>query len=101
MKTAEQLVAEIEARVRPTICSTFSMRDGELSETIEGRISQIDFDTLVRLFRDAATRARVDERERCAMLHESVRVNCDHEPGAGAGAMGAVIQYRDLIRGQT
>lgn len=36
--------------------------------------------------------------ERAASLHESVRVNCDHEPGAGAGAMGAVIQYRDLIR---
>ena len=37
--------------------------------------------------------------ERAAMLHESVRVNCAHEPGAGAGAMGAVVQYRDLIRG--
>ena len=65
-----------------------------------------DYDTAkalraaARQFRDAAKRARADERERCAMLHESVRVNCDHEPGAGAGAMGAVIQYRDLIRAQ-
>ena len=101
MKTAEQLVAEIEARVRPTICSTFTMHDGGHVERLEGRISQIDFDTIVRLFRDATTRARIDERERCAMLHESVRVNCDHEPGAGAGAMRAVIQYRDLIRSQT
>lgn len=38
--------------------------------------------------------------ERAASLHESVRVNCDHEPDAGAGAMGAVIQYRDMIRSQ-
>lgn len=36
--------------------------------------------------------------ERAASLHESVRVHCAHEPDAGAGAMGAVIQYRDLIR---
>lgn len=96
MKTADQLVAEIEARVRPTICPTF----GSKGESIEGRISQVDFDSIVRLYRDAARRARDEERERCAMLHESVRVNCDHEPGAGAGAMGAVIQYRDLIRNQ-
>lgn len=98
MKTAEQLVADIEARVRPTICNTFGMRDGEPHESIEGRISQVDLDTIVRLFRDAGKRAREAERERCAMLHESVRTHCDHEPGAGAGAMGAVIQYRDLIR---
>lgn len=32
-------------------------------------------------------------------LHDSVSPSCDHEPeGAGAGAMGAVIAYRDLIR---
>lgn len=99
MKTAEQLVAEIEARVRPSICSTFSSDGGD--QGMQGRISQVDFDTIVRLFKDADRRARADERERCAMLHESVRVNCDHEPGAGAGAMGAVIQYRDLIRSQT
>jgi hypothetical protein len=36
--------------------------------------------------------------ERAASLHESVRTHCDHEPDAGAGAMGAVINYRDLIR---
>ena len=97
MKTAEQLVSEIEARVRPTICPTF----GAKGESIEGRISVVDFDTIVRLFRDAARRAREEERERCAMLHESVRTHCDHEPSAGAGAMGAVINYRDLIRSQT
>ncbi len=45
--------------------------------------------------------AREEERERCAMLHESVDVACDHErqsKSPGAGAMGAVIAYRDLIR---
>jgi RNase P subunit RPR2 len=36
--------------------------------------------------------------ELAASLHESVDVHCDHEPPAGAGAMGAVIRYRDLIR---
>lgn len=41
------------------------------------------------------------ERERCAMLHESVNPASDderlhHDPGAGA--MGAVLEYRDLIR---
>lgn len=41
------------------------------------------------------------EREACAMLHESIRTNCDHEPGAGAGAMGAVIAYRDAIRARS
>jgi len=39
--------------------------------------------------------------ERAAMLHESVNPASDaerHERVPGAGAMGAVIQYRDLIR---
>lgn len=41
------------------------------------------------------------ERERCAMLHESVNPASDDERlhrVPGAGAMGAVIEYRDLIR---
>ena len=36
--------------------------------------------------------------ERAASLHESIRPSCDHEPNIGAGAMGAVIPYRDAIR---
>ncbi len=43
------------------------------------------------------------ERERCAMLHEQVNPASDDERingVPGAGAMGAVIQYRDLIRKQ-
>lgn len=33
-------------------------------------------------------------------LHDSVDPSCDHEQdrGGGAGAMGTVLQYRDLIR---
>ena len=40
-------------------------------------------------------------QEKAAILHESVRVDCDHERQGGhpgAGAMGAVIDYRDKIR---
>ena len=45
------------------------------------------------------TRALADQRERDARLHDSVDPHCDHEkPGQGAGAMGAVIRYRDAIR---
>lgn len=41
--------------------------------------------------------------ERAASLHESVNPASDderHNKVPGAGAMGAVIQYRDLIRAQ-
>lgn len=52
--------------------------------------------------RDAAfKRGQELMRERAAMLHESVRVDCDHERQAGhpgAAAMGTVIDYRDQIR---
>lgn len=47
--TAELLQA-IEQRVRPTICQTFSTRGA----TVEGRISEDDFDTLLSLARTAA-----------------------------------------------
>lgn len=46
--------------------------------------------------RDAEIRAAAFEE--AARLHEQVRTICDHEPGAGGGAMGAVIDYRDKIR---
>lgn len=45
-----------------------------------------------------------EEREACAMLHESVPNECDRDlrrltvTGCGCGAMGAVIAYRDAIR---
>ena len=48
------------------------------------------------------TKAIEAERERCAQLHESVSPASDDERlrgDPGAGAMGAVIEYRDLIRG--
>jgi hypothetical protein len=44
------------------------------------------------------------EREACAMIHESVNPASDNErlnKVPGAGAMGAVIEYRDLIRKRT
>lgn len=42
--------------------------------------------------------------ERAAALHEAVNPACDHERGhdtPGAGAMGAVIEYRDRIRARS
>lgn len=97
MKTTEQLIADIDGRVRPTICTTLSMRDDGPTERLEGRISQVDLDTLIKLCRSATA----IERERCASLHESVNSASDQERfdgHPGAGAMGAVIEYRDLIR---
>ena len=47
--------------------------------------------------------AIADERERCARLFESVNPASDDERLRGipgAGAMGAVIEFRDLIRKQ-
>lgn len=44
---------------------------------------------------------REAEREACAVLHESIDPACDHERTAGhpgAGAMRAIILYRDAIR---
>ncbi|HET8726603.1 MAG TPA: hypothetical protein VFO41_03740 [Alphaproteobacteria bacterium] len=52
-KSAEQLVADVEARVRPTMAKTFGISDGEIAEAYEGRISAVDFDTVVVLFRAA------------------------------------------------
>jgi hypothetical protein len=66
-KSAEQLVADVEARVRPTMCHTFGFEDGEVDQAYEGRISLVDFDTVVRLFRAARSGAG---RERHA-LHNS------------------------------
>lgn len=85
---------QIEFRVRKTICPTYSS-DGK--STVEGRISKDDFETLLQLIADV----REDEREHCAMLHESVNPASDierHHGDPGAGAMAAVIEYRDLIR---
>lgn len=42
---------------------------------------------------------RLETLEECARLSESVSPYCDHEPEIGAGAMGAIIRYRDAIRG--
>jgi hypothetical protein len=64
MKTPDQLVDEIEARVWPTICSTLSSSSssssgGELTETCEGRISRTDLVTLLRLYRAASAASRL------------------------------------------
>lgn len=92
--TDAEVLQGIEARVRPTIGPTYSSRDGM---TIEGRILKEDFEMLL----DMLNRVRLAERERCAMLHEQINPASDKERlnrVPGAGAMGAVIQYRDLIR---
>lgn len=46
----------------------------------------------------------IASRDRAAALHESVNTASDqerHNGDPGAGAMGAVIEYRDLIRAET
>ena len=96
MNDAELLQA-IEGRVRSTICETYSS-DGGM--TVEGRILKADFDALM----DLISRIRAHEREECARLHEQINPASDDEryhSVPGAGAMGAVLQYRDLIRART
>lgn len=43
-------LSEIEARVRPTICSTYSSDGGD--QGLQGRISQDDFDALLAMARE-------------------------------------------------
>lgn len=87
------LLRGIESRVRATICDTY----GSHGHSVEGRISAEDFESLLRLIGDV----RKMERERCATLHENINTASDDERfhgHPGAGAMGAVIEYRDAIR---
>lgn len=65
-------------------------------DTIDDLLSELEWQINEKIDRE-----RKSERERCAMLHEIVNPASDderlhHTPGAGA--MGAVIEYRDLIR---
>lgn len=60
---------------------------------------------LIPKMREALAAARregaAEMRERAARLHEDIDPACDHERQhgtPGAGAMGAVIRYRDAIR---
>lgn len=92
--TDAELLQTIESRIRPTICETYNSNGGM---TVEGRILKADFEALL----DLIGRIRAHEREECARLHEQINPasdeeRLDHVPGAGA--MGAVLQYRDLIR---
>ena len=51
---------------------------------------------------EAIAAAVAAERERCAALYESVNPASDLERergDPGAGAMGAILEFRDLIRG--
>jgi hypothetical protein len=94
--TDVEKLEQIEHRVRKTICPTYSS-DGE--ESIQGRITKDDFESLLGLL----SSIRRHEREECARLFEQVNPASDderfhHVPGAGA--MGAVLQFRDLIRAQ-
>lgn len=88
------LLQAIEGRVRPTICETYSSSG---TMTVEGRILKSDFEALL----DLIGRVQAAERERCAQLHEQINPASDderHNHVPGAGAMGAVIEYRDKIR---
>ena len=46
---------------------------------------------------DEIRKAVEEEREACALLHDSINPGCDCQP-EGCGAMGAIIAYRDAIR---
>lgn len=80
-------------------------RDRKLAADLLGFRANVDMRAagahLVAEFREAAV---AEEREACAMLHESVPNECDRDlhklsvTGCGCGAMGAVIAYRDAIR---
>jgi len=61
-KTAEELLAEIEARVIPTIAPTFRFGPEQVEETLEGRISRVDLDTMIRLFWSTRSEARAAAR---------------------------------------
>jgi len=101
MKTPDQLVDEVYERVQRTVAPTFGMKADGPTESLEGRISKVDLDTLISMYRSAGKNATAKERERCAQLHESINTACDCERRdghPGAGAMGSVIEYRDLIR---
>ena len=92
-----ETLRQIEQRVRSSLCPTLNFATGR--ETIEARITQQDFETLLGLL----DRMRLAERERCASLFESVDPASDDERFhnvPGAGAMGAVLEFRDLIRNQ-
>ena len=53
----------------------------------------------IRQALDAAVKA---EREACAMLHEQIPNHCSHEVNChGAGAIGAIVKYRDTIRARS
>ncbi len=85
---------QIVARVRSTICDTYNLHGGH---SVEGRISARDFEDLLGLI-DAA---KQEERQACAYLFEMVNPASDDERNngvPGAGAMGAVLEFRDLIR---
>lgn len=101
VKTADQLVEEVYERVQRTVAPTFGMNADGPTESLEGRITKVDLDTLISMYRTAGSKATAAERERCAQIHESINAACDcerREGHPGAGAMGAVIEYRDLIR---
>lgn len=95
--TDAQRLQQIENNVRATICPTYGAIDGVLTERIEGRISAADFEWMI----DLVARLRGTEAEACAALFESVNPASDterHNGDPGAGAMGAILEFRDLIR---
>ena len=64
-----------------------------------GGLDEIDRAALAQDIAQAIEQARREEREACALLHQDIDPRCDHEgEHPGAGAMGAVIRYRDAIR---
>lgn len=89
--TLEERVQDLVAALNGKTFDGEDFEDGN-----EGYVRKIS-----PLIRSAFRKAILAEREACARLHENVNPASDAERLGnmpGAGAMGAVIEYRDLIR---
>ena len=95
-----------EAAQRMKGNSMADMTTEERAKNIAAKITikpgnQIDVDFVVNITFAEIRQAEQAAYERAAMLYENIDPACDHERqngDPGAGAMGAIIEYRDKIR---
>lgn len=73
--------------------------DAKRREELERHFVRREWDRWLmdELLENVSLSAAKAERERCALLHDSIDPGCTCQP-EGCGAMRAIIQYRDLIR---
>lgn len=97
------LLKDIEARVRSSICPIFGVVGGVPTERIEGRISAEDFDALINLL--AATGDRVwkefvgacEQIESNAEQHIESEKATEHEKGYWSGQRMAAKSIRRSV----